>query len=237
MTITRQATSRNFAVRSRTEEIDEQVGDDGEIVGGSTTPGHAGGDLRFTVRKRTYAPSTSQAILTFLEGAQALLTITVRINQGRQQTQFRAVGAGVNVDYRLDWVAVETTRRVGVSGMANGQALRGVLTLDGGDSTVNLALEQWLPDELEAKLAVFLPSLEAGVAYYRQQGLPDFSPDGVSARAWYNWVGRAACWGAAGLVTAASCVGSAPSLGLGCAAGAIAAGAGASVCSDWVSTL
>lgn len=238
MTSTRPAQSSKVTTRRRTEHLDEQVGDNGEIVGGETDAGHpSGGNLRFTLRKRTYAPSTAQAIVTFLDGAQAFLTLTVRINRTKQESQFRAVGVGVDVDYRMRWAKVQETGQVAVSGTANGSTLQGVYAIRGSGSTVDLNLEQWLPAATRTKLEALLPALQAGVAYYRQQGMPDFSPTGVTTRAWYNWAGRAVCWGAGAVVGGAACVGaSTVTLGAGCAAGLFAGGAGASVCSDWAST-
>jgi len=131
----------------------------------------------------------------------------------------------------LDFSKYDKTHNIFISGKVRGRTISAVLDPRTNSYTGDtIALDKILKKGTLQKLATFSPIFQDAKLKFDAMRKPheDVINRTINNSRWKS-VGRAACWGFAGLGAAAAC---AAGFGVGCAAGAFVFGAAASVCND-----
>lgn len=137
----------------------------------------------------------------------------------------KASGAGLDYELVLDMSDQSSTKkpvRVAVAG----NVTSGVFDTDTFQVTINTSLDHWLPDAVSRDLQPFRAHLSSEAHRLNDIGHNTLA-NAAAIRS--GTVGRAACWGFAGMGGAAACVLTA---GIGCVLAGLGFGVAASICSD-----
>ncbi|HEX7313158.1 MAG TPA: hypothetical protein VF297_04530 [Pyrinomonadaceae bacterium] len=169
--------------------------------------------------------------IRFFENNKQYLLLRFTMSVPAEVATMTAEGTGKRLEMVFDFSKYDATHNVFLSGSVDGQSITG--TFDPRTNKLSghkTSIDVWLPGETKQRLKVFSPVFNEMKAHYDAERKPyEETINRVIHNSRWASVGRAACWGFAGVGAAAACAGT---FGLGCVAGAFGFGAAASVCND-----
>ncbi len=207
-----------------------QKDDNGEIISAETLTAN-NRKLNFAMNKRIDdKQKISLCTADFFQGENKYFSMAASISIREEKVTFEANGRELQMYFAIDFTDYDSTHKGIITGKINGDEFRGTYDPRKNKCTVNVALDNWLPDEVRRNLDYFAPVFKKMQSSHKDKSkrFQKKIDDTIHHSIW-GTIGRAACWGFAGMGAAASCVATA---GIGCPVAAGLFGAAASVCSD-----